>query len=122
MKVRLVKIPQTEPISRSIQGCVARAGAQETDFLLIELNYRIALDVNAQYLGWNRDSATLPTSTVMIHHPQGDIKKYARDSRPPTVPNTAISWGTSISPPKSHLNVIFDEGLVEPGSSGRTTF
>jgi hypothetical protein len=114
--------PQTEPISRSIQGCARRAGANETDFLLLELNYRIALDVNAQYLGWNRDSTVLPTSTVMIHHPQGDIKKYARDSRPATVPNWDISWPGSISPPNSHLNVFFEQGLVEPGSSGSPLF
>jgi hypothetical protein len=114
--------PLTEPISRSIQGCVSRAGAQETDFLLLELNFRIAADVNAQYLGWNRDSTTLPTSTVMIHHPLGDIKKYTRHSQPPTVPNTAISWGRAISPPNSHLNTNFDEGLVEPGSSGAPIF
>lgn len=115
--------PQTEPISRSIQGCMSRAGAQETDFLLLELNFRIALDVNAQYLGWNRDSTVLPTSTVMIHHPKGDIKKYSRDSRPAVVYNSGASWTNgAFSPPRSHLNVIFDEGLVEPGSSGAPLF
>ncbi len=115
--------PQTEPISRSIQGCMSRAGAQETDFLLLELNFRIALDVNAQYLGWNRDSTVLPTSTVMIHHPKGDIRKYSRDSRPAVVYNSGASWTNgAFSPPRSHLNVIFDEGLVEPGSSGAPLF
>lgn len=114
--------PQTEPISRSIQGCAQRAAGAETDFLLLELDYRIALDVNAQYLGWNRDSTVLPTSTAMIHHPLGDIKKYARDSRPATVNTSSVAWSNSVSPPKSHLNVIFNEGLVEPGSSGSPLF
>lgn len=115
--------PQTEPISRSIQGCMSRAGAQEMDFLLLELNFRIALDVNAQYLGWNRDSTTLPTSTVMIHHPKGDIKKYSRDSRAAVVYNASASWSNgAVTPPRSHLNVVFDEGLVEPGSSGAPLF
>ncbi len=115
--------PSSEPISRSIQGCVNRAGARETDFLLLELNFRIALDVNAQYLGWNRDSTTLPTSTVMIHHPQGDIKKYSRDSRPATVFNGMISWNNgAVSLPGSHLNSVFDEGTAEPGASGAPLF
>lgn len=115
--------PQSEPISRSIQGCMNRSGARETDFLLLELNFRIALDVNAQYLGWNRDSATLPTSTVMIHHPQGDIKKYSRDSRPAVVYNSSVSWSNgAVSPSRSHLNVVFDEGTAEPGASGAPIF
>ncbi len=115
--------PQSEPISRSIQGCVNRAGARETDFLLLELNFRIALDVNAQYLGWNRDSTTIPTSTVMIHHPQGDIKKYSRDSRPATVFNATIGWSNgAVSQPGSHLNSVFDEGTAEPGASGAPLF
>lgn len=115
--------PLSEPISRTIQGCVNRAGARETDFLLLELNNRIALDVNAQYLGWNRDSATMPISTVMIHHPQGDIKKYSRDSRPATVGNASVSWSNgAVSPPRSHLNAVFDEGTVEPGASGAPLF
>ncbi|MBL7815093.1 MAG: hypothetical protein JNL70_08785 [Saprospiraceae bacterium] len=115
--------PSSEPISRTIQGCTNRAGARETDFLLLELDYRIALDVNARYLGWNRDSTTLPTSTVMIHHPQGDIKKYARDSRAATVYANAVSWSNgAVSPARSHLRVSFDEGLVEPGASGAPLF
>jgi lysyl endopeptidase len=115
--------PQSEPISRSIQGCMNRAGARETDFLLLELNFRIALDVNAQYLGWNRDSTTLPSSTIMMHHPQGDIKKYSRDSHAPIVFNTSSTWSNgSVSPPKTHLHAVFDEGLVEPGSSGAPLF
>ena len=115
--------PQTEPSSRTIQGCVLRAGAQNTDFLLLELNYRIALDVNAEYLGWNRDSSTMATSTAMIHHPQGDIKKYSRDSRPAIAYDPEVQWSNNVtSPSRSHLRAIFNEGTIEPGSSGAPLF
>ena len=115
--------PTVEPTSRSLQGCVARSGARETDFLLFELNQRIPADFNAHFNGWNRDSTTLPTSETMIHHPNGDIKKITIGTNTPTIQNTQISWTNNVvSPPNSHLRYAFGQGGMEGGSSGSPMF
>lgn len=115
--------PATEPTSRSLQGCVARSGARQTDFLLFELNQRVPTDFNAHFNGWNRDSTTLPTSETMIHHPNGDIKKITRGTNAPTIENTVITWTNNVvSPSRSHLRYAFGEGGMEGGSSGSPMF
>ena len=115
--------PTTEPTPRSLQGCVARSGARQTDFLLFELNQRIPADFNAHFNGWNRDSATLPTSETMIHHPNGDIKKITLGTNAPTVQTQEVAWtNTVVSPPRSHLIFAFGQGGMEGGSSGSPMF
>lgn len=113
----------TEPALQSLQGCAVRAGLRETDFLLLELNQRIPTTYNPLFLGWNRDSMTLPTATHMVHHPVGDVKKYSRDSRAPIVENFSITWDNgTISPANSHLRAVFNTGSMEGGSSGAPYF
>jgi hypothetical protein len=113
----------TEPTARSLQGCIGRAGARETDFLLFELNQRIPADFNAHFNGWNRDSTTLPTTQTMIHHPSGDIKKITLGANAPTVQTNSVSWSNNIiSPPFTHLRYVFDQGGSEGGSSGAPMF
>jgi lysyl endopeptidase len=115
--------PTVEPTSRSLQGCVGRAGARETDFLLFELNQRIPADFNAHFNGWNRDSLVLPTSEAMIHHPNGDIKKISLGVNAPTIQTIPVTWNNnSISPSNSHLRYTLEQGGLEGGSSGSPMF
>lgn len=115
--------PTTEPTARSLQGCIGRAGARETDFLLFQLNQRIPADFNAHFNGWNRDSTTLPTTQTMIHHPSGDIKKITLSANAPVIQTNPVSWSNNvISPPFSHLRYTFEQGGSEGGSSGAPIF
>jgi lysyl endopeptidase len=115
--------PTTEPVLKSLQGCIGRSGSRETDFLLFELNQRIPADFNAHFNGWNRDSTVLPTSETMIHHPNGDIKKISLGVNPPTILTDSIVWSNNaVSPANSHLQYKLEQGGMEPGSSGSPMF
>jgi lysyl endopeptidase len=117
--------PVSEPTLQSLQGCIARAGTQETDFILFELNQRIPVSFNAYFNGWNRDSATLTAKSTMIHHPNGDIKKISVDNDAPVVSNATINWGGAVpttTQPRSHVVYVPDLGTSEAGSSGAPIF
>jgi lysyl endopeptidase len=117
--------PTNEPTLQSLQGCTLRAGRQESDFLLLEMTQRVPTNFNAQFNGWNRDSSNLTTSSAMIHHPNGDIKKITIDNGAPVVSNVAVEWRGSItttSPARSHILIIPDQGTSEGGSSGAPIF
>jgi lysyl endopeptidase len=115
--------PTTEPTGQSLQGCVARSGARETDFLLFELSQRIPANFNAHFNGWNRDSMVLPTSEAMIHHPNGDIKKITLGVNPPTIQTNEVTWSNrAVSPALSHLRYTLEQGGMEGGSSGAPMF
>ena len=115
--------PAVEPTLLSLQGCAAKSGARETDFLLFELNQRVPSHFNAHFNGWNRDSFMMPAATSMVHHPQGDIKKVSLDHNRATLYNSTTTWDNgTISLPRSHMRVVFSEGTMEGGSSGAPIF
>ena len=118
--------PSTEPTSQSIQGCTRRAGLQATDFQLLEAVQKVPSNANAYFNGWNRDSTNLTSKSYIIHHPLGDIKKISTDNNPPTVSTISTTWSnevlTVVTPPNSHINSVFTEGGMQPGSSGSPLF
>jgi lysyl endopeptidase len=117
--------PSVEPTLVSLQGCTLKAGRRETDFQLLQMTQRVPTTYNALFNGWNRDSTNLTTSNAMIHHPQGDIKKVSLDNQAATVVSDAISWSGAVphnSVPRTHIQSIFDQGGMEPGSSGSPIF
>ncbi len=117
--------PSVEPTLVSLQGCTYKAGRRETDFQLLQLTQRVPTSHNALFNGWNRDSTNLTTSNAMIHHPFGDIKKVSVDNQSATVVSDEISWSGAIrhnSPSRTHIQSIFDQGGMEPGSSGSPIF
>jgi lysyl endopeptidase len=116
--------PTTEPALQSVQGCVYRSGAEQTDFQLVELTERVPTAFNPHFNGWNRDSSQIPNKITIIHHPQGDIKKITIDNDQPTVLETEIVWPplNVVSPPRSHLQLVPDRGTTEAGSSGSPYF
>lgn len=101
--------PASSPSSQSLTGATLRARNGTTDFCLVEINSAIPASYNATYAGWDK-SGTTPASVAGIHHPRGDIKKISFDSN--AVSNGSSRW----------LIDQWDDGLVEPGSSGSPLF
>ncbi|NOZ08618.1 MAG: trypsin-like serine protease [FCB group bacterium] len=101
------------PTNHTVSGSVLRASSQDIysspDFALLELSEPIPDSYEAYYAGWSRES-TLPQQPVGIHHPDGDIKKISFDYDQATHYNY-FKW-----------NVVWDDGVTEPGSSGSALF
>jgi lysyl endopeptidase len=116
--------PVTEPTIQAIQGCTLKANQAETDFMLLEMTPTIPSTFNPYFNGWNRDSTTIPTGkSVLLHHPNGDIKKITTDNQAPTVEDAFTNWdNVLITPPRTHLRSVFEEGTIEAGSSGAALF
>lgn len=101
--------PASSPSFQSVSGATFRARRSTTDFCLVEINSTIPASYNATFAGWDKSGATPPDVTG-IHHPQGDIKKISFDGDSPA--STTNTW----------LINQWDDGLVEPGSSGSPLF
>ena len=114
--------PVASPAFQSLSGAVLRSRRTPSDFCLVEItgglvNGTVPLDYNPYFAGWD-NSGTIPTTTVCIHHPSGDIKKIAFDDNPPT-----ISQAMGSSEANSTWTVQWDRNTTtEGGSSGSPLF
>lgn len=90
-------------------GCTLRANSTPSDFALLQLNQTPQPTSGIFYSGWSR-SANPPNGSVGLHHPEGDLMKFSRDFDPSGV----SSWGGT----NNHWVSVFEQGTVEPGSSG----
>ena len=117
--------PGTEPVAHSILGSTRVSFRAETDFMLLKIN-PIPPSYELYFNGWNRDdnATTIAPNSVLIHHPQGDIKKIYVDKQAATIHPTTLDWGAGfgISPVNSHWKSIPDVGIFQPGSSGGPFF
>lgn len=115
--------PALEPQPRSVLGCNRISYRQETDFMLLKIN-PIPANYGVYFNGWSRDSIGNMGQTTFIHHPSGDIKKISQDTNMATVDPQVINWGNQFgsTPSRSHLKVIPDRGIFQPGSSGCPLF
>ncbi len=114
--------PATEPPFQSMLGCDNRAGRRENDFLLLELFYNIPGSYQAFFAGWDRSSA-VPSRSVYMHHPLGDIKKISVDTHAAVIQNTPIQWNNQVTTPTAHhFRVRPDIGSFQVGSSGAGLF
>ncbi|MDP4280810.1 MAG: T9SS type A sorting domain-containing protein [Bacteroidota bacterium] len=117
--------PSIYPTPKSLTGAVLKAhggggGSTGSDFFLIRLNQDIPDSFDVFYQGWSRKD-TMSPSGVVIHHPEGDLKKIStyRSNL------TTTSWNGSGIP--SHWKVIWvgttnGHGVTEGGSSGSPLF
>ena len=114
--------PSTSPTFQSLSGAVLRARRTPSDFCLVEItgglvNGTVPLDYNPYFSGWD-NSGTIPTTTVCIHHPSGDIKKISFDDAAPS-----ISQAMGSSEANSTWTVEWDRNTTtEGGSSGSPLF
>ncbi|MFM7007146.1 MAG: T9SS type A sorting domain-containing protein [Flavobacteriales bacterium] len=114
--------PSSSPTFQSLSGAVLRARRTPSDFCLVEItgglvNGTVPLDYNPYFSGWD-NSGTIPTATVCIHHPSGDIKKISFDDAAP-----GISQGMGSTEANSTWTLEWDRNTTtEGGSSGSPLF
>ena len=114
--------PGASPTFQSLSGAVLRSRRTPSDFCLVEItgglvNGTVPLDYNPYFSGWDK-SGNIPTATVSIHHPSGDIKKISFDDAAPS-----ISQGMGSTEANSTWTVEWDRNTTtEGGSSGSPLF
>lgn len=102
-----------------VSGSTLLASCSNSDFALLELSQDVPLNYNPYYAGWSAVN-TAPTSSVGIHHPSGDIKKWSYDGDA-SVSSEWGGWGSSGT--NTHWEVLdWDIGTTEGGSSGSPLF
>jgi len=109
---------QTGPMNMTISGSTKRAEYAPSDFSLLEINQSIPSNWDRVFAGWDR-SGTVPDFTVAIHHPGGDVMKFARDNQSPdkiNYSNPLYVWEI-----KDNFGG-WELGITEPGSSGSPLF
>lgn len=110
--------PITEPTYDALSGAVTVSKNSASDFWLIKINDIPPVEYNVFYAGWSIENKP-STSSVGIHHPNGDIKKISFDDEPCT-----LSDFNGMEEPNSHWKITsWDrETTTEPGSSGSPLF
>lgn len=98
----------------SFNGSTLRDESEPSDALLIELDDLPDGSTGVNMAGWNRGTGAA-TSSVGIHHPWGDVMKISIEDDPAT----AVGW---MGGANNYWRVTFDDGTVEPGSSGSPLF
>ena len=109
---------QTGPMNMTISGSTRKAEYAPSDFSLLEINQSIPIGWDRVFAGWDR-SGIVPDFTVAIHHPGGDVMKFARDNQPPdkiNYSNPLYVWEIK------DAYGGWDLGITEPGSSGSPLF
>jgi len=109
---------------QTTSGATVLARNDETDFELVEITGGLDNAWDLEWAGWDR-SGNVPSYTVGIHHPSGDIMKVCRDNNVPEYfarpfngnPQTKL-WRII----GGGFNSGWDIGVTEPGSSGSALF
>lgn len=114
--------PGASPSFQSLSGAVLRSRRTPSDFCLVEItgglvNNTVPEAYNPYFSGWD-NSGAIPTSSVCIHHPDGDIKKISFDDAA-----ASISQAMGSSEAQSTWTVEWDRNTTtEGGSSGSPLF
>ncbi len=108
----LKRITGAKVLARSDDG----GGDDGSDFVLLELIGAEPPNFEPYYLGWNRAN-TGSTNGVVMHHPEGDVKKIS------TYTNQAVSGEYGATNTDTHWLVYWSKtanghGVTEGGSSG----
>ncbi len=110
--------PTIEPTYQYASGCEFVAANYRSDFLLVKLLNLPAI-ANTYLSGWNRTDNYFPDTTILIEHPNVDIKKIALDYDEIDLLDYQITWNNgSKTPANSHYRIYFDRGTQQPGASG----
>ena len=106
----------TEPTNWfTFSGADFRAAYAVSDFALLELYGSVANQPTLALAGWNRQDFT-PDNGIGIHHPYGDVKKISFDN------DALLITGWQNTTNTDHLEVDWEVGTTEPGSSGSPLF
>ncbi len=109
-------------------GCTKIAEGSKnggSDFFLLKLNNfseQSAININAIYNGWDRNTNASTGGGAGIHHPSGDIKKISFYTNTPTT--ATYNGGSDMTGANSaHWKIVWSgEGVTEGGSSGSPIF
>lgn len=104
-------------VIKSVSGSELKAsGGNNLDFTLVQMSQIPPFTYYPYYAGWN-SSAGAPTSSVAIHHPNGDVKKISLDNDAPVIASYDVYDDNTF------WQVLqWDVGTTEPGSSGGPLF
>jgi lysyl endopeptidase len=114
--------PGSSPSFQSLSGATLRARRTPSDFSLVEItgglqSGTVPASYNTYFSGWD-NSGDVPTTTVGIHHPSGDIKKISFDDQPAVVVQAMSSTEAN-----SSWEVVWNRNTTtEGGSSGSPLF
>ncbi|MGY8791978.1 MAG: trypsin-like serine peptidase, partial [Pseudomonadales bacterium] len=114
--------PGGSPSFLSLSGAVLRSRRTPTDFCLVEItggltNNTVPASHSPFFAGWD-NSGDIPSTTVCIHHPAGDIKKISFDDDA-----ASVSQSMGSSEANSTWTVQWDRNTTtEGGSSGSPLF
>lgn len=98
---------------QTLSGAILKARSDSLDFALVELSTLPPVEYRPYFAGWS-NSSEIPTSTVAIHHPKGDVKKVCKDYDPPKIGDFKSGFL------HNSFMIIgkWDIGTTEQGSSG----
>jgi len=100
-------------------GAALRATRADVDFTLLELNQAPDQAWNVYYAGWDA-SGVVPSGTIGIHHPSGDVKKITSGPVPGTSASCIAENPTAAA---THwVTGPYLQGTTEGGSSGSGLF
>ena len=115
----------------TLSGTTLRARSTNSDFMLVEINSPIPCQWDVTYAGWN-NADNIPSFTVGIHHPQGDIMKICRDDDAPVKIAQSAGGGSPVaqtwditglsSSGNTGTTTGWELGVTEGGSSGSALF
>jgi hypothetical protein len=100
-------------------GASLRATRADADFALVQLSQAPDPAWSVYFAGWDASGA-MPSGTIGIHHPSGDVKKITAGPSPGTVDNCIGTGGSSTG---THWETgPYTQGTTEGGSSGSALF
>jgi len=102
---------------KSILGATLLVNNQQTDMAFLLLSQRPFDSWEVFYAGWDRSSNPAQTSTG-IHHPKTDVMKISHEQNPVYAQNHPIQGFQLTTWRVDH----FEDGTVQPGSSGSPLF
>jgi len=106
----LMSVPRTSGGADFLAGVSVSAGS---DFVLLRM--RSTPPQGLTYVGWSTEPVSVGTEVAAIHHPRGE---YKRISFGHTTDTGSDGTGEPVQPYSRFLEVLWDEGTTEKGSSG----
>ena len=102
----------------SISGALLRASNPDIDFTLVELSKFPSLIFKPYFAGWDI-TASSPSNTYTLHHPEGDAMKISIDDNQPVTSSYPVAGYTS----DGFWRILkWEMGTTEHGSSGGPLF
>lgn len=107
-------------LEMSLSGSTVRAILSTNDMILMKLDEKPPVEYNTYYAGWNI-SPSIEGTVYTVHHPRGDVKKFARSLSAP-IPTTFNNSDINLTTNVHWIVSGWEKGVTEGGSSGSPLF